>query len=93
MSQAGHALSISERITEGISIKTVEKHREKVMSKLDVNVYTMGGTEPGAFRTAGGQRFFEFVKRRERAAQQPRRPGTRSGIGMTRGRTVAICGR
>ncbi len=35
------------------------QHSHEVISKLDVNVYTMGGTEPGAFQTAGGRRFFE----------------------------------
>lgn len=42
-----------------LSGKVGLRHGHEVIGKLDVNVYTMGGTEPGAFKTAGGRRFFE----------------------------------
>lgn len=31
----------------------------RVIKTLDVNCYSLGGTEPGAYRTPGGRRFFE----------------------------------
>ena len=48
-----------QEFMQTLSGKVGLQHGHEVISKLDVNVYTMGGTEPGAFKTAGGRRFFE----------------------------------